>query len=67
MLSSGRERARRGKAAVRLAAGRIARAAIQFAQRLQDGIDADRPLAIAEESEAQEARIARFSASVSDG
>jgi hypothetical protein len=76
--SSSRQGTRRREAALGLSARRMAGAAVQFAQRLQDGIDAHRRLqsfgarsvgheAIAEASEAQDARIARFSASVREG
>jgi hypothetical protein len=76
--ASGRQGSRRGEAAFRRAAGRIARAAVQFAKCFEDGIDTVGRFqslrspqggheVIAEASEAQEARIARFSANVRDG
>jgi hypothetical protein len=43
-VSSGRQRARCGKAALRLSAGRVPGAPIEFAQGVEDGVDADRRL-----------------------
>ena len=71
--SSSRQRPRRGEAALRLAAWRVAGVPVQLAQGFQDVIDADGRLspsgarsagqeAIAEASDAYDAKIARFSA-----